>query len=125
MKISGRALVIPGDDISADLIYPSRYLTITDRAEQAKHMFEGVDPSLPARVLSHDILVTGWNLGHGSAREQTGTGLLGANVKLVIGKSFARVFFRNALNSGLPLLESAALVEAIADGDDVEVDLAQ
>lgn len=124
MIISGRAFVVNGDDISPDVIYPSRYLTITDRTEQARHIFEGISPDLPARLRSHNIIVAGWNLGPGSAREQTATGLLGAGIKLVIAKSFSRVFFRNALNNGLALVESPELAAAISSGDSVEVNLA-
>lgn len=125
MKISGHALVIEGDDVAADLIYPSRYLTVTDRAEQARYIFEGIASDMPEKVCRHPVLVTGWNLGPGSAREQTATGMLGAGVKLVIGKSFSRTFFRNALNNGLPLIASPELAAAIRDGSTVTVDLAE
>jgi homoaconitate hydratase family protein/3-isopropylmalate dehydratase small subunit len=124
MKIAGRALTIRGDDVGVDLIYPARYLTITDRADQAKHMFEGLDRSLPDRIRASEVIVTGWNLGSGSIREQAVTVLLGANVKLVIGKSFSRVFFRNAVNAGLPLIEAPALADQIRDDDELVVDLA-
>ena len=124
MKISGRALVIDGDDISADVIFPGRYLTFTDRAEQANHIFEGLGLDMPEKVKHHPVIVAGWNLGPGSAREQTATGMLGAGVKLVIAKSFSRTFFRNALNNGLPLIASPELAGTIANGDRVVTDLA-
>lgn len=124
MKISGRALVIAGDDVNTDVIYPGRYLTIIDREEQAKHVFEGLGDDMPGRIRAYPILVAGWNLGPGSSREQAATGLLAAGVRLVIAKSFARIFFRNAINNGLPLVESPELVDLISDDDEVTVDLA-
>lgn len=123
MKISGRAFVIDGDDLSADVIYPSRYLTLTKWTEQASHVFEGLGKDLPEKIKGHNIIVAGWNLGPGSAREQTATGLLGAGVKLVIAKSFSRMFFRNALNSGLALVESPDLATEVHTGDSIVMDL--
>jgi 3-isopropylmalate/(R)-2-methylmalate dehydratase small subunit len=123
MRISGRALVVGGDDINTDIIYPGRYLTVTDPEEQAKHIFEGLGDEMPARIRAYPILVAGWNLGPGSSREQAATGLLAAGVQLVVAKSFARIFFRNAINTGLPLIESLELADLIHDDDEVTVDL--
>ena len=124
MRILGRALVVGGDDINTDIIYPGRYLTVTDPEEQAKHIFEGLGDEMPARVRAYPIVVAGWNLGPGSSREQAATGMLAAGVQLVIAKSFSRIFFRNAINTGLALIESPELAELIHDDDEVTVDLA-
>jgi 3-isopropylmalate/(R)-2-methylmalate dehydratase small subunit len=122
MKVSGRAFVL-GDDIDTDVIYPARYLTVLDWAEQATHVFEALGPQMQSRAREASVVAAGWNLGCGSSREHAVTGLLGAGVRLVVAKSFARIFFRNAINNGLAVVESPALVDALADGDEVTVDL--
>lgn len=122
MKVSGRALVL-GDDIDTDVIYPARYLTVLDWAEQAKHVFEALGPQMQSKVREVTVVVAGWNLGCGSSREHAVTGLLGAGVRLIVAKSYARIFFRNAINNGLAVIESPALVDALAEGDELAVDL--
>ena len=123
MKISGRVMRL-GDDVDTDVIFPARYLAILDWQEQSKHVFEALGDDMPAKVRRFPVIAAGWNLGCGSSREQAVTGLVGADVKLVIAKSFARIFFRNAINNGLAVIESPALVDALKEGDEVSVDLA-
>ncbi|MSO94159.1 MAG: 3-isopropylmalate dehydratase small subunit [Rhodospirillales bacterium] len=124
MHINGPAVVV-GDDINTDVMYPGRYLTEYDPEEQAKHLFEGLGDEWPAKIKRHKVVVGGWNMGAGSSREQVATGLLAAGVQVVVAKSFSRLFFRNAINNGLPLVESPELAESIREGDEVIIDLAK
>ena len=109
------------DDIDTDAIIPGRYLVINDPEGLAKHVFEGVRPEFAGQVRAGDFVVAGTNFGCGSSREHAPLGLKGAGVKAVIARSFARIFFRNAINIGLPLFVSAD-VERIRDGDSLEID---
>ncbi|WP_054848518.1 3-isopropylmalate dehydratase [Methanoculleus chikugoensis] len=113
-----------GDDIDTDaIIPPGRFLTIYDPAELAKHAFEGTRDEFAKEVQEGDVVVAGSNFGCGSSREHAPLALLGAGVKVVVAKSFARIFYRNAVNTGLlPLVSAGA--EGIRDGDTVTVDLA-
>ncbi|MDD3856790.1 MAG: 3-isopropylmalate dehydratase small subunit [Methanoculleus sp.] len=112
-----------GDDIDTDAIIPGRFLTIYDPAELAKHAFEGTRDEFAKEVREGDVVVGGTNFGCGSSREHAPLALLGAGVKVVVAKSFARIFYRNAVNTGLlPLVSAGA--EGIRDGDTVTVDLA-
>ena len=122
MKIQGPALVV-GDDINTDVIYPSKYLAVADRAEQARHAFEGFGADWPAKVGSHPVLIAGWNFGCGSSREQAATALIAAGVKLVVARSFSRIFMRNCINNGMAVIESEELVAAAAPDAIVEADL--
>lgn len=124
MRVSGPAAVV-GDDVNTDVMYPGRYLTEYDPAEQAKHLFEGLGDEWPAKIRRHKVVVGGWNMGAGSAREQVATGLLAAGVRVVVAKSFSRLFFRNAVNNGLAVVESPELAASIGDGDEVTIDLAR
>lgn len=123
MLISGSVLML-GDDVSTDLIYPGRYLTVADRAEQATHALEGIGPEWPQRLLGFPILAGGWNLGCGSSREQAATALLGAGVKLVVARSFSRLFLRNCINNGLPVIESPTLIDRLQTGAAMSADIA-
>lgn len=109
------------DDIDTDAIIPGRYLVINDPQGLAEHVFEGVRPEFAGEVRAGDFVVAGTNFGCGSSREHAPLGLKGAGVKAVVAKSFARIFFRNAINIGLPLFISAD-VERIRDGDSIEID---
>ncbi|KQC15926.1 MAG: 3-isopropylmalate dehydratase small subunit [Methanothrix sp.] len=109
------------DDIDTDAIIPGRYLVINDPEGLAKHVFEGVRPEFAGQVRAGDFVVAGTNFGCGSSREHAPLGLKGAGVKAVVAKSFARIFFRNAINIGLPLFVCAD-VERIRDGDSIEID---
>ncbi len=124
MKIKGKVHKY-GDDIDTDVIIPARYLTSTDPKELGKHCLEGIDPEFPRKVQPGDILVVGKNFGSGSSREHAPLAIKGAGISLVIAKSFARIFYRNAFNVGLPLLESQEAVEGTDAGDELEVELEQ
>ncbi len=110
-----------GDDIDTDAIISGKYLTINTPDELAKHAFEGVSPEFAREVKEGDIIVAGFNFGCGSSREHAPLALKGAKVKCIIAKSFARIFFRNAINIGLPLLECQD-TDIIDEGDRIEVD---
>ncbi|MDP2767418.1 MAG: 3-isopropylmalate dehydratase small subunit, partial [Candidatus Methanoperedens sp.] len=109
------------DDIDTDAIIPGKFLTINKPEELAKHAFEGVRPEFASGVKEGDIIVAGRNFGCGSSREHAPLALRGTKVKCIIAKSFARIFFRNAINIGLPLLECAE-TDKIEEGDHIEVD---
>ncbi|WP_292517162.1 3-isopropylmalate dehydratase small subunit [Methanoculleus sp.] len=112
-----------GNDIDTDAIIPGRFLTIYDPAELAKHAFEGTRDAFAKEAGEGDIVVAGTNFGCGSSREHAPLALLGAGVKVVVAKSFARIFYRNAVNTGLlPLVCPEA--ETIRDGETVSVDIA-
>ncbi|MBC7217923.1 MAG: 3-isopropylmalate dehydratase small subunit [Candidatus Caldatribacterium sp.] len=122
--IRGRAVVFR-DNVDTDVIIPARYLTSTDPKELAKHCMEGLDPNFPNRITPGEtILVAGKNFGCGSSREHAPLAIKGCGVVAVIAASFARIFFRNAINIGLPILESEEAASRIREGDTVAVDLA-
>ncbi|WP_457568624.1 3-isopropylmalate dehydratase small subunit [Desulfurobacterium sp.] len=116
----GRAFKF-GDDINTDEIIPARYLNTSDPAELAKHCMEDADPEFPSKVQKGDIIVGGKNFGCGSSREHAPIAIKAAGVSAVIAKSFARIFYRNCINIGLPIFESPEAVEGIEEGDIVEV----
>ncbi len=121
MKIKGRAWKF-GDDISTDHITPGRYYHLrSNMPELAKHIMEDADPDFPKKFKPGDFIVAGNNFGMGSSREHAPLALKIAGVSAVIAKSFARIFYRNAINVGLPLL--IADTELIEDGDELEVEL--
>ncbi len=114
-----------GDDVNTDAIIPAPYLVTTDPAELGAHAMGGSDqPDFAQKVERGDIIVAGENFGCGSSREHAPLALAGAGVSCVVAKSFARIFYRNAINIGLPVLECPQAVEGIRPGDEVEVDLA-
>ena len=112
-----------GDDIDTDAIIPARYLNTSDHVELASHVMEDYDPDFRDRVQSGDIIVAGKNFGCGSSREHAPVALKASGVSVVIAESFARIFYRNAFNMGLPILESTEAAQNIEEGDEVEVDL--
>lgn len=112
-----------GDDIDTDAIIPARYLTTTDMTELAAHCMEDADPSFPQKVSPGDLIVAGKNFGCGSSREHAPLAIKGAGISCVIAESFARIFYRNAINIGLPILESGEAAAALQEGEVVEVDL--
>lgn len=120
---SGRAWKY-GDNVDTDVIIPARYLTTTDEAELARHALEDLDPSFASSVEPGDVVVAGTNFGCGSSREHAPVALKGAGVGAVVAASFARIFFRNAINTGLPIVTCPEAVAAIQPGDTVEVDVA-
>lgn len=111
-----------GRDIDTDVIIPARYLTTSDPAELAKHCLEDLDTEFVNKVAPGDIIVAEENFGCGSSREHAPICIKTAGVSVVIAKSFARIFYRNSINIGLPIMECAAAVDAINNGDVVEVD---
>jgi len=111
-----------GDNVDTDVIVPARYLTTSDPAELASHCMEDLDASFVARVSPGDIMVAGENFGCGSSREHAPIAIKASGVSCVIAKSFARIFYRNAINIGLPILECADAAVEIHGGDSVEVD---
>lgn len=121
--IKGKAYKF-GDDINTDVIYPGKYLSITtDRVEMAKHCFEAVYPEFMERAHSGDIIVAGKNFGCGSSREQAATCLKYFGISAVVAESFARIFYRNAINLGLPAIVAPGATQLVEHGDDVELDL--
>ena len=120
--MEGRAHVL-GDNINTDAIIPATYLVSTDPAELGSHLMEGLDPGFATRVKPGDIIVAGENFGSGSSREHAPVAIKGAGISCVIASSFARIFFRNSVNVGLPIVESPEAVAATAEGDVIRVDL--
>ncbi len=114
-----------GDGVNTDVIFPGKYTyTVTDPAEMAQYALEDLDPSFAANVQPGDVIVAGKNWGNGSSREQAVTCLKQAGVSAVIAVSFARIWYRNAINNGLLALTCPAAVEALKSGDWVELDMA-
>lgn len=113
-----------GDNVDTDVIIPARYLNTADAQELAAHCMEDIDPQFARTVRSGDIIVAGRNFGCGSSREHAPIAIKASGVSCVIAASFARIFYRNALNIGLPILECPAASEAIAAGHLAAVDLA-
>jgi len=114
-----------GANVDTDVIIPARYLNVSEARELAQHCMEDLDKDFMKKVQPGDIIVATTNFGCGSSREHAPLAIKGAGVSAVIAKSFARIFFRNAINIGLPLLESAGAVENTDNGDVLEIDLAQ
>jgi 3-isopropylmalate/(R)-2-methylmalate dehydratase small subunit len=112
-----------GDDIDTDVIIPARYLTSSDEKELGLHALEGLDQGFADEVRQGDVVVAGRNFGCGSSREHAPLALRGAGVSVVVASSFARIFFRNAINTGLPVLVCPEAVEATETGDDLEIDV--
>jgi 3-isopropylmalate dehydratase small subunit len=121
--IAGRAWVF-GDDVNTDVILPGKYLTIRDPAQLAPHVMEGIDPDFAKKARAGDVVVAGKNFGCGSSRETAPAALKAFGIGCVVAVSFARIFLRNAVNIGLPILECPPAVAGIGPGDTVEVDLA-
>ncbi len=113
-----------GDSVNTDVIIPGRYLVSIDPVELAKHAFEPLGPEIQGQLRRSQIIVAGSNFGCGSAREQAASCLVGAGIKAVIAKSFARVFFRNSINTGLLAIVCPEAVDAIADGGELAIDMA-
>ena len=112
-----------GANVDTDAIIPARYLNVSEPAELAKHCMEDIDPDFVANVKPGDIIVATTNFGCGSSREHAPLAIRAAGVSCVIASNFARIFFRNAINIGLPLLESPEAVASTENGDTLEIDL--
>ena len=124
LKLHGRVATMLGDDIDTDIIYPGRYLNVTDREKTAAHLFELAFPEIRTELKPGEFIVAARNFGCGSSREQAAAALKYAGVGAVIAASFARIFFRNSINLGLPAVVSPDACEMCAAGDELEIDLA-
>ena len=111
-----------GDNIDTDAIIPARYLNTSDPQELAAHCMEDADPQFVTKIKAGDIILGGENFGCGSSREHAPIAIKAAGISCVVAKSFARIFYRNAFNMGLPIFESGELFEAIQEGDEIIVD---
>ncbi len=121
MKYQGKAWKL-GANFDTDAIIPARYLNTTDAKEMASHLLEDIDPAFLSKIQPGDIIVAEDNFGCGSSREHAPLAIKAAGLSCVIAKSFARIFYRNAFNMGLPIFESAEAVEGIRAGDELLVD---
>ena len=122
MIFRGHAWVFE-DDIDTDVIIPIRFCTGTDPDEFGKHCMDGIDPDFPKKIAPGDIIVAGKNFGCGSSREPAPISIKAAGISCVIARTFARIFYRNAFNVGLPLLECADAPAEIREGDEIEVNI--
>lgn len=113
-----------GDNVDTDVIIPARYLNAPERSELAKHCMEDIDADFAKTVKEGDIIVAGNNFGCGSSREHAPIAIQACGVKCVIAKSFARIFYRNAINVGFPIMECPEAADDIAAGDSIDVDFA-
>ena len=121
MKITGKVIKF-GNNVDTDVILPGKYLVFTDPKELAKHALEGLDPAFTKKAMKGVILVGGKNFGCGSSREQAPLALKYAGVRCVLAESFARIFFRNAINIGLPAIEHEDISNLVEDNDELTVD---
>ena len=122
MKTRGHVFKYP-DNVDTDVIIPARYLNTSNAQELAKHCMEDIDTEYVGKVQPGDVMVAGWNFGCGSSREHAPLVIKTCGTGVVIAKSFARIFYRNAINIGLAILECPEAVDAISEGDTVEADL--
>ncbi len=120
MNTKGKVFKYP-DNVDTDVIIPARYLNTSDAKELTKHCMEDIDPEFINNVKKGDVMVAGWNFGCGSSREHAPLVIKTAGTGCVIAKSFARIFYRNSINIGLPILECPEAADAINAGDEVEV----
>lgn len=124
MQINGKVWKF-GNDVDTDVIIPARYLVTIDPAELATHCMEDIDPEFAGKVQPGDVIVAGKNFGCGSSREHAPISIKAAGVQAVIAESFARIFYRNAINIGLPVIESPKSAQEAETGDRLEIDTDQ
>lgn len=110
------------DNVDTDVIIPARYLNTANHSELAAHCMEDIDPDFRKKMHKGDIIVAGWNFGCGSSREHAPIAIKESGIACVIAKTYARIFYRNAINIGLPIFECEAASDGISDGDEVSVD---
>ena len=122
MEICGKVFKY-GDNVDTDVIIPARYLNTADANELAKHCMEDIDASFVSKVAPGDIMVAGRNFGCGSSREHAPLAIKASGISCVIASTFARIFYRNAINIGLPIMECPDAVDSIAAGNQLSVDL--
>jgi 3-isopropylmalate/(R)-2-methylmalate dehydratase small subunit len=123
VKLSGRAVVIRQDDVDTDVLFPGAFLNITDVEKMTEHLFEGLDPALRDRLGGDTALVVGSNFGTGSSREHVPQAMGRSGIRFLVGKGFARIFYRNCINLGLPPVIAPDAVEAAQDDSSLEFDL--
>ena len=121
MKFRGRIWKF-GDHVNTDLIIPARYINSMDPAFLAAHCMEDADAAFVKKIKHGDMIVAGENFGCGSSREHAPIAIRAAGIACVIARSFARIFYRNAFNMGLPIFESRELIDCVTDGDEIEID---
>jgi 3-isopropylmalate/(R)-2-methylmalate dehydratase small subunit len=121
MLLKGRVWVY-GDDVDTDVIIPAKYLNTSDPKELAAHVMEGAGTEMAENVNPGDIIVAGKNFGCGSSREHAPIAIKAAGVSAVVAGSFARIFYRNAFNIGLPIFEASGIIEGMENGDEMEID---
>ena len=124
MIVKARAVKF-GDNVDTDVILPGKYLALTDPTELGEHAMEGLSPGFASKFVGGAVIVAGENYGQGSSREHAAIALKAAGVRCVVAESFARIFYRNAINIGLPAVECPGISTQVADGDQVSVDLEQ
>lgn len=122
MKFEGKVIKY-GNNVDTDVIIPARYLNTIDKKELASHCMEDLDPTFTGRVKEGDIMVAEFNFGCGSSREHAPIAIKASGISLVIAKSFARIFYRNSINIGLPIIECPEAVDAINEGHELCVDM--
>ena len=122
MTVEGVALLVPGDNVDTDVMYPGAYLNVEDPDQMAQYLFEGFDPTLRTRLVDGTILVVGSNFGIGSSREHVPLAMKGSGIRGVVGRSFARIFYRNCINLGLAIAACPEAVDAAHDGSRVSID---
>jgi 3-isopropylmalate/(R)-2-methylmalate dehydratase small subunit len=120
--VKGKAIKF-GNNIDTDVILPGKWLSLIDPKELAKHAMEGLDPEFPTKAAKGVIVVGGKNLGCGSSREQAPLALKYSGVQCVLAESFARIFYRNSINIGLPVIEVKGISKAVSDGDELSVEM--
>ena len=122
MIFNGKAIKY-GDNVDTDVIIPARYLNTSDHKELASHCMEDIDKDFTKKVQAGDVMIAGFNFGCGSSREHAPIAIKASGISLVIARSFARIFYRNAINIGLAIVECDEAVDGISEGDKVEADL--
>jgi len=122
MIVKAKAVKL-GNNVDTDVILPGKYLALTDPAELRNHAMEGVSPGFASKFAEGAVIVAGENFGQGSSREHAAIALKAAGGRCVVAESFARIFYRNAINIGLPALECPGILAQVTDGDELSVDL--
>jgi len=123
VKLQGRAVVISQDDVDTDVLYPGAYLNVMDVEKMTEYLFEGLDPSLRDELGRDTALVVGSNFGSGSSREHVPQAMSASGIRFLVGRGFARIFYRNCINLGLPAVISPEAVDAASPGSTLELDL--
>jgi 3-isopropylmalate/(R)-2-methylmalate dehydratase small subunit len=123
MSLEGRGIVIREDNIDTDVLYPGAYLNVTDVEKMKQYLFEGFDPSLRDQLGGDTALVVGSNFGAGSSREHVPQAMAASGIRFLVGRSFARIFYRNCINLGLPAVMAPEAVDAASPGSALELDL--